>query len=54
MITDDFIEMVITPEREYTNRENTMEIAREFYGMEEVASFKEEDDQIEAGEDNNR
>lgn len=37
---DDFIESVITPETETTNPSKTMEVTREFYGMEAVASFE--------------
>ena len=42
VLTDDFIESVITPETEPTNPSNTTMISREFYGMEAVAQFEEE------------
>lgn len=39
MISDDFIEDVITPKPE---QDNTMEISRKLYGMEAVAQFNDE------------
>jgi len=42
VFSDDFIDGVITPETETTNPSQTMEISREFYGMEAVAQFDEE------------
>lgn len=48
---DRFIETVITPETETTNPSETMEISREFYGMEAVAQFDEEDELAEGGDE---
>lgn len=52
VFSDDFIDSVITPETESTNPSKTMEISREFYGMETVAQFNEDEDyhSEEAGE----
>lgn len=50
MLDDEFIETVITPETETTNPTETMEIYREFDGLEAVAQFDEEDVSENGGE----
>lgn len=50
MITDSFIEEVITPETETTNTETQTMISREFYGMEAVAQFDEDDHTYQEGD----
>lgn len=48
MLTDEFIETVITPESKHKNEDM---IAREFNGLESVASFKEGERETEFVED---
>lgn len=43
MITDSFIETVISPKRETTNTETQTMITREFNGMEAVAQFESQE-----------
>lgn len=42
-LSDSFIDSVINPEHKSTDDETKTMISREFYGMEAVAQFDEED-----------
>lgn len=42
VLSNNFIESVITPETETTHSETQKMISREFYGMEAVAQFDED------------
>ena len=53
ILSDDFIERVITPKREDTNEEKQEMISREFYGMEVVARF-DEDEYVEPEAENEK